>query len=107
MNKTTEALKLAEEALVKANRFHDYEDELAAAAPDLLEALQRILPQYEALLNDCGLTSADTTDLCRAAIAKAIRAEALEEAAKVCDSVNNYDNPMTATDCAEAIRGLK
>ena len=39
--------------------------------------------------------------------AKVIRAEALEEAAKVCDSVNNYDNPMTATDCAEAIRGLK
>ena len=39
--------------------------------------------------------------------AEAIRAEALEEAAKVCDSVNNYDNPMTATDCAAAIRGLK
>ena len=39
--------------------------------------------------------------------AKAIRAESLEEAAKVCDSVNNYDNPMTATDCAAAIRGLK
>ena len=39
--------------------------------------------------------------------AKAIREQTLEEAAKVCDSVNNYDNPMTATDCAAAIRGLK
>ena len=27
-----------------------------------------------------------------------------EECAKVCDSVNNYDNPMTASDCADAIR---
>lgn len=33
--------------------------------------------------------------------------EALELAARVCDSVNNHDNPMTATDCAEAIRKLK
>ena len=38
--------------------------------------------------------------------AKSIREQALEEAAKVCDSVNNYDNPMTATDCAAAIRSL-
>ena len=36
-----------------------------------------------------------------------MRVSTLEEAAKVCDSVNNYDNPMTATDCAAAIRGLK
>ena len=27
-----------------------------------------------------------------------------EACAKVCDSVNNYDNPMTASDCADAIR---
>lgn len=38
MNKTTEALKLAEEALVKANHFHDYEDELAAIREALAES---------------------------------------------------------------------
>lgn len=32
------------------------------------------------------------------------RNAALEEAAQVCDSVNNHDNPMTAADCADAIR---
>lgn len=32
--------------------------------------------------------------------------EALERAAKVCESVNNSDNPMTAQDCADAIRAL-
>ena len=27
-----------------------------------------------------------------------------EACAKICDSVNNYDNPMTANDVADAIR---
>lgn len=36
-----------------------------------------------------------------------VRAEVLEEAADICDRVNNYDNPMTAGDCADAIRALK
>lgn len=36
-----------------------------------------------------------------------VRAQALEEAADICDRVNNYDNPMTAGDCADAIRALK
>jgi hypothetical protein len=31
--------------------------------------------------------------------------EVLEDAARVCDSVS-HDNPMTASDCAEAIRAL-
>lgn len=31
----------------------------------------------------------------------------LEEAAKVCDGVNNYSSPMTANDCADEIRSLK
>ena len=30
----------------------------------------------------------------------------LEEAAKVCDCVDNYANPMTARDAADAIRAL-
>lgn len=29
---------------------------------------------------------------------------ATERAAKICESVNNYDNPMTSLDCADAIR---
>lgn len=44
---------------------------LIAAAPELLEALQRVLPQYEALLKDCGLISADSIEKARATIAKA------------------------------------
>lgn len=30
--------------------------------------------------------------------------EATERAARICDGVNNYDNPMTAKDCADTIR---
>jgi hypothetical protein len=29
-----------------------------------------------------------------------------EAAAKICDGVNNFDNPMTASDCVDAIRAL-
>lgn len=32
------------------------------------------------------------------------RADEREACAKVCDSVDNYANPMTAKDCADAIR---
>ena len=38
--------------------------------------------------------------------AEALR-DVLEQAAKVCDSVNNHSNPMTANDCADSIRSLK
>ena len=38
--------------------------------------------------------------------AKAIRAEALEEAAKICDEFGPWRD-TTGEDCAEAIRGLK
>lgn len=37
----------------------------------------------------------------------AVRAQALEDAAAVCDSVDNHANPMTARDCADAIRALR
>lgn len=33
-------------------------------------------------------------------------AQALEKAAQICEAVNNHDNPMTANDCADAIRAL-
>ena len=39
--------------------------------------------------------------------ALAIMRAALESAAKVCDNVNNHDNPMTASDCADAIRAIE
>ena len=41
------------------------------------------------------------------AIEREARQQALEDAAQVCDSVDNYANPMTARDCADAIRALK
>lgn len=40
-------------------------------------------------------------------ICEAIMDNALEEAAKICDGVNNHDNPMTSRDCSDAIRALK
>lgn len=33
--------------------------------------------------------------------------EVLEQAAKICDGVDNFANPLTAGDCADAIRDLK
>lgn len=35
-----------------------------------------------------------------------VERKTIERCAAICDSVNNYDNPMTATDCAAAIRKL-
>lgn len=40
------------------------------------------------------------------AFARAIYAQALKDAAAICQSANNYDNPMTANDCAAAILAL-
>ena len=36
-----------------------------------------------------------------------IEKRTIERCAAICDSVNNYDNPMTATDCAAAIRAME
>ena len=156
MNKTTlEALKLAEEALVKANRFHDYEDELAAirevlAAPEITtpdvcgevcaqaklcygcgKALDeanaklaepvkqepvawgnlddgckdghRFLTKDKAAAKKYHEQCYDLTELYAAPVdAKAIRAEALEEAAKwLAES-----GLIGSNDCAAAIRSL-
>lgn len=35
------------------------------------------------------------------------RAAGMDAAARVCESVNNHDNPMTANDCAAAIRAMR
>lgn len=45
---------------------------LIAAAPDLLEALQRITPLYEALMRDCGLEHKEMIATSHAAINKAL-----------------------------------
>ena len=45
---------------------------LIAAAPELLEALQRITPMYEALLRDCGLEHKEMIATAHAAINKAL-----------------------------------
>ena len=114
MNKTTEALKLAEEALVKANHFHDYEDALAAIREALAE--QEISGKHTCLsekqepvacVNRCDISNGKCADCPDPAPvdAKAIREQALEEAAKVCDDESRYSNDAEC--CAEAIRGLK
>lgn len=43
----------------------------------------------------------------RSRIREQSRNAALEESASICDSVDNHANPMTARDCADAIRALK
>jgi hypothetical protein len=43
-------------------------------------------------------------ELYASAYGQACASAALERAAEVCEGVNNYDNPMTANDCADAIR---
>lgn len=49
---------------------HDFN--LMSAAPELLEALQRITPLYEALMRDCGLEHKEMIAISRAAIKKAL-----------------------------------
>lgn len=46
--------------------------DLIAAAPELLEALQRITPMYEALMRDCGLEHKEMIATSHAAINKAL-----------------------------------
>ena len=41
------------------------------------------------------------------AIEREVRRQALEEAACILDAVDNYANPLTSRDCADAIRALK
>lgn len=52
--------------------FNDADKRLIAAAPELLEALQRITPMYEALMRDCGLEHKEMIATSHAAINKAL-----------------------------------
>ena len=167
MNNDRELLELAEEALVKANHFHDYEDALAAirealaeqfrdATKMVAEPVKQDTPYCKSApmcakpcgdescvepvkqesvawmwipsdaFPDCTVVTDDPNKLESAKAygrpiiplyaapvdAKAIqfalanaRAEALEEAAKVCDDESRYSNDAEC--CAAAIRGLK
>ena len=138
MNKTTEALKLAEEALVKANHFHDYEDALVAvrearaeqdhiadtgkviAEPVKQEPVAWHHPECEGeclacLIERCVKDSYGTQGLdfmlrhinAAPVSAEAIRAEALEEAAKWCEAKQSYNAMHANTEFAAGIRGLK
>jgi len=46
-------------------------EETEAQRDELLDALERVLSQYEALLTDCKISSVSTVSQSRAAIAKA------------------------------------
>ena len=121
MNKTTEALKLAEEALAEADRYYDYDDVLAAIREALAEPVKQepvawYLDTFDEdgelddreynTINKFSCGRGNGTPLYAAPVdAKAIRAEALEEAAKVCDDESRYSNDAEC--CAADIRGLK
>lgn len=62
--KVTTRYSSSEQAKCNAN--------LIAAAPELLEALQRMTKLYESLMSDCGVQHKDLTDSAQAAINKAL-----------------------------------
>lgn len=66
------------------------------------EEIISIALDCDGLLTDTDEIIADCMDVER--FAYLVAAAEREECAKICDSVNNYDNPMTANDCADAIR---
>ena len=67
----------------------------ALPTPELLQASKIT----DALGTDAYYSARTVVVLLAAAIA-----QERGECAKVCESVNNFDNPMTANDCAAAIR---
>lgn len=76
------------------------DDEIAALAHRMASAYtHRSDPTSHAY----GFVRHTLIDFSRALMAAATKAER-ERCAKVCESVNNYDNPMTANDRAAAIR---
>ena len=126
-DKTTEALKLAEEALEELRYANDtdiaktkYYKALAAIRESLAEPVKQepVAWRYNSngdwIYKDRKVWD-DAEPLYAAPVdAKAIRAEALEEAAKVCDFENHQltgmrmDNEAwAAKNCAAAIRSLK
>ena len=146
MNKTTSALKLAEEALVyhtQQTRPIQKTDEALAAIREALEEQEKQEPvawrcRYcntdisTEHASDCPIEIYRLPNPYAAPVsAEAIRAEALEEAAKVCDNIENdhwnlykgrppYTGSeagradpheqgvsMGAGECAAAIRGMK
>ena len=119
MNKTTEALKLSLQRFESMNhedsifRF-EFEDEIAAIREALAEPLKQEPVAYAPIITfrDSQLYQVSkqlTPEFCNPLYAapvdaKAIRAEALEEAAKVCDKAGDS---ITVNHIAAAIRGLK
>ena len=75
----------------------DYDKRLSLAAESMgenvLSMIKHILRKHDAAIIEASFE----------AIEAAVKAER-EECAKILDGVDNYANPMTATDCADAIR---
>jgi hypothetical protein len=60
-----------------------------------------------ALARDAGATIYDGAAIGRRADLLRFADALIERCAVICDGVNNYDNPMTAHDVADAIRAMK
>jgi len=122
MNKTTEALKLAEEALLGSGYYDTTQQRKALAA--IREALAEQEKQEPvAVISESaiGLVKLHSNGAClpfgtqlyaAPVSAEAIRAEALEEAAKLCDrhtaaELIGSDAHCALKELAAAIRGLK
>lgn len=78
-----------------SGRFSEW-PALRQEAADLLATNERLKDRLERVTRERDGWERDHTHV----------AGLLEQAAQVCENVNNYDNPMTARDCADAIRAL-
>lgn len=56
------------------------------------------------MAREAGWSGFEALDERHQKFAELVRASEREACAKICDSVNSYDNPMTANDVADAIR---
>jgi hypothetical protein len=98
MNAKRNPLQLADslEADFKSDTY-DFDDMIEAAIE-----LRRLHNEILVYHND-RLKLSNEVDQLKAAFRKQL-ADEREACAAICDSVNSYDNPMTANDVADAIR---
>lgn len=75
---------------------------------NLIDSLRKLVMTERATYERQTINADTLIALCDMALESlTAHATAIELAAMICESVNNYDNPMTALDCADAIRALK
>lgn len=120
MNKTTEALKRVEVWVESLTGLHtdvrQEQGEILAAIREALAEQEKQEPVAVISESAIGLVKLHSNGAClpfgtqlyaAPVSAEAIRAEALEEAAKVCEAKQSYNAMHANTDFAAAIRGLK